>query len=286
MLFWCLSVLCMLQFHLKTPETTQTPLPSLQEFGGWLVYDETTGNWWWRWWGRNWGTLLQQWFAGMWGRSWDGGGFLSPVTFWWSILPRAVSRDGCTGASFFFILVSILSDVSSEQLIDCIYHLLWELLNAVVALMSNPSERGLSWCSTDKNPLMSVGFFGAFEGSGFYGTGWGGSLVLCCEGWSSPWQSCEHRKGCAGARQPSVISPCCDRSGSAVVALMGLPSVHSCDSRFNALGSDKGTLWQLSSLCNTSQASEVWVTHSSKGWLCGVRLLSTELWFFSVEGVF
>lgn len=132
-------------------------------------------------------------------------------------------------------------------------------------------------------------------GSGFYGDVLSSAVAPLvgedpwCEGWCSPCQSCEHRKGSAGARQPSVISPCFDRSGSAAVAVMGLPSVHSCDSRsecFNALGRDKGTLWQLSSLCDTLQASEVWVARSSKGWLCGVRLLSTKLRFFSVEAVF
>lgn len=57
-------------------------------------------------------------------------------------------------------------------------------------------------------------------------------------------------------------------------------------SGFNASGSDRGTLWQLSSLCNPLQPSEVWVTHSSKGWLCGVRLFSRELQFYSVASVF
>lgn len=181
--------------------------------------------------------------------------------------------------------------------------MLWLLL---CALMSNPSECSSSWCSMDKNPLISAGFFGAFEGSGFCcnvwavpGHHWWGEdpwcsagMRFCCEGWCSPCRSCEHGQGSAGARQPSVIFPCFDRSGSAVVAVMGLPSVRwlarvtHAPSGFNALGNDKGTLWQLSSLCNTLQPSEVWVTCSSKGWLCGVRLLSTELKFFSIEGMF
>lgn len=50
--------------------------------------------------------------------------------------------------------------------------MLWLLL---CALMSNPSECSSSWCSMDKNPLISAGFFGAFEGSGF-----------CCNVWAVP----------------------------------------------------------------------------------------------------
>lgn len=54
--------------------------------------------------------------------------------------------------------------------------------------MQNPSERRLSCRSMGENPLTSVGFFGAFEGSGFrvrilwrrVERGWGDAgRVLC-----------------------------------------------------------------------------------------------------------